>query len=164
MLYLDFARSHLCTYVQDTSTATPHSPGAGVPRALPVSSPLTPFNFFFFFFFRGTTAGLEPYVPSVRYVEHVRHCAFGGGSQKTVGRSAPISQSRTLEGRDHDRSKTLTTQANTTHIPYIHHPPMTETRRPEINLSSSWHYQFFPCNLIRQERHHQILQQPILII
>jgi hypothetical protein len=35
-----------------------YSPGAGVPLALPVSTP--PLIFLFFFFFLGTTAGFAP--------------------------------------------------------------------------------------------------------
>ena len=52
------------------------------------------------------------------------------------------------------RRRAKDTQADTTDEPHVHHPPMAETRRPEIHPYGRRRHQMSPGARVRQKRHH----------
>ena len=84
-----------------------------------------------------------------------------GWRTKNFNSSVPV---ETRSGHENPIPIGLTAQADAANVTRINNPAMTETRRPEIHPRLRRTDQKPPARRIRQEPHHQILQQPLRML
>lgn len=91
---------------------------------------------------------------------HVRQMAPSGGEQKTKSPRQHGHRDDLLSRECEKR----TTQTYTTDKAHVHNLLMAKARSPKIHIHLSRQHQVPPTRLVRQEGHHQVLQQALRLL